>query len=118
MAAIAITPNAPNSSTLTRTTLSASDTLAYVPNTGMEMYLANNTGGPLTPLFVGSTAPASALIPGGGGATFSPSAGRAIGPIAANTTVKVKLDDLSIYLQGTVTITGGTGITATVAITR
>jgi hypothetical protein len=114
MAAIAITPNSVGATTLTRTVLSASDTLAYVPGANQQLYLANNTGGALTVTLTGSTAPATYIIPGTGGATIAPSAGKTIGPIAASSTVEVSLDDLSLYLQGVITITGGTGIVATV----
>ena len=114
MAAIAITQNTVGATTLTRTTMTASDTLAYVPGAGQQLYLANNTAGSLTVTITGSTAPATYVIPGTGGSTIAPSAGKVIGPIPANTTVEVSLDDLSLYLQGTITLTGGTGITATV----
>lgn len=114
MAVIAITPNSIGATTLTRTTMTASDTLAYVPGAGMQLYLANNTAGPLTVTLTGSTAPASYVVPGTGGTTIAPSAGKAIGPIATNTTVELSLDDFQLYLQGVVTLTGGTGITATV----
>lgn len=115
MAVIAITQNTIGATSLTRTTLSASDTLAYVKGTNMQMYLANNTGGSLTATLVGDAAAATYVVPGTGGALLSPapSAGKAI-VVAANGSVEISLDDLSLYLQGNITVTGGTGLIATV----
>lgn len=115
MAVIAITPNSVGATTLTRTTLSASDTLAYTPGSNQQLYLANNSGAAIGPVTItGSAAPATYMIPGTGGTTISPSAGKSLGSLPANTTIEISLDDLSLYLQGTVTITGGTGLIATV----
>src|SRR5437763_2122090 len=111
MAVIAITPNTVGLTNLTRTTLSASDTLAYVAGSSQQLYLANNTGAAIGPVTItGSAAPATYMIPGTGGTTISPAAGKNIGSVAANSTVELSLDDLSLYLQGNVTITGGTGL--------
>lgn len=113
MAAIAITTNTPGPTTLARTTLSASDTLAFVPKAGMYLTLANNTAGALTATLVGSTAPAAYVVPGTGGTTLNLAAGKAI-LVGANSTVEVALDELELYLQGNITVTGGTGLIATV----
>lgn len=115
MAVIAITQNTVGATLLTRTTLSASDTLAYVKGQGMAMVLANNTAGSLTATLVGSTAAESYTVPGTGGALLSPapSAGKPIA-VPANSTVEVSLDDLDLYLQGAITVTGGAGLIATV----
>jgi hypothetical protein len=115
MAAIAITPNTVGVTTLARSTLTASDTLAYSQGSNQQLYLANNTGSPIGPVTIlGSAALASYVIPGTGGTTIAPSAGKSLGSIPANSTIEVSLDDLSLYLQGNVTITGGTGLIATV----
>lgn len=115
MAAIAITPNTLGATNLTRTTLSASDTLAYVKGQNMQLTLANNTGGSLTATLVGSTATATYVVPGTGGTVLSPapSAGKAI-VVPAGNTVEVSLDDLDLYLQGAITVTGGATLIATV----
>lgn len=113
MAVIAITTNTLGATTLARTTLSASDTLAYVAGSGMQMMLANNTAGALTATLVGSTAAAAYVVPGTGGATLSLAAGKAV-TVAANSTVEVSLDDLGLYLQGSITVTGGSLLIATV----
>lgn len=115
MAVIAITPNTLGATNLTRTTLSASDTLAYAKGQDMQLVLANNTAGALTATLVGSTAVATYVVPGTGGAllTPAPSAGKAI-LVGANSTVEVSLDDLDLYLRGSITVTGGAGLIATV----
>ncbi len=113
MAAIAITTNTQGATLLSRTTLTASDTLAYVPGANMQMYLANNTAGALTATLVGSAAPATYAIQGTGGTTIALSAGKAVA-VPANSTVEVSLDDLALYLQGNITVTGGAGLIATV----
>lgn len=115
MAVIAITQNTLGATNLARTTLSASDTLAYVKGQNMQMALANNTGGALTATIIGAAAAATYIVPGTGGALLSPapSAGKAIA-VPANNTVEINLDDLDLYLQGAITVTGGIGLIATV----
>ena len=115
MAVITITPNTLGATVLTRNTLTASDTVAYVKGQNMQLCLANNTAGSLTATLVGSTAAATYVVAGTGGALLSPppSAGKAIA-VAANSTVEVSLDDLELYLQGVITVTGGAGLIATV----
>lgn len=113
MAAITITQNTLGATNLARTTLSASDTLAYVKGTGMQLVLANNTAGSLTATLVGSAAEAAYTVPGTGGTTLNLAAGKAI-VVPANNTVEVNLDDLELYLKGNITVTGGTALIATV----
>lgn len=111
MAAIALTSalgqNGPV--TITRTTLSASDTLAYSKGSNQKLFLVNTTAGLLTATLTGNAA-TSISVPGYGG-TVSVSGGKAI-PVAANSSVLVELDDIYAYLEGTVTVTGGTGLIA------
>lgn len=115
MAVISITPNSLGATILARTTLTASDSLAYTPGANQQMYLANNTASAIGPVtLVGASAPATYVIPGTGGSTIAPSAGKSLGSIPANSTIEVSLDDLSLYLQGAVTVSGGTGLIATV----
>lgn len=116
MAAIAITQNSLGATTLTRTVLSLSDTLAYVPGLNQTLYLANNTGAAITATLIGSLAPAVYVIPNTGGAvmTPAPSAGKAI-VVPANGTIEVTLDDFQLYLQGSITVTStAIGLIATV----
>lgn len=96
--------------TLTRTTLTASDTMTgYVEGADQYLILANNTGSPITATLVGSGS-TTINVPGYG--SLNVSGGKAV-PVAANSTVIVPLDDIAAYLKGTVTVTGGTGLIAT-----
>jgi hypothetical protein len=99
--------------TLTRITLSASDTFVFVPNTGMILELHNNTAGALTPNIKGSAPSAAFPIPGAGDTTISLTAGLTVN-LGVNQSAIINLDAVEAYLEGTgtVTITGGTGITA------
>lgn len=99
--------------TLTRTTMGASDTLTYVPGSGQLLTLANNTGSQISPVFTGSVTP-TINVPGYGG-TVSTAGGKTVA-VPANSTVAFELDDISQFLQGTVTITSGTGIIATLTV--
>ena len=99
--------------TPTENTLTASDTLiwdANVPNA--ILVLRNGTGGALSPTITGSQAPAALPVPGFG--TVNASGGLAVGSIAASATRVIPLDSRREFLQGTITITGGTGLTATI----
>ncbi len=111
MAAIALTTalsgNGPV--TIARTTLSASDTLAYVRGAGQRLFLVNTTAGALTATLTGNAATAI-NVPGYGG-TVAVSGGKAVA-VPANSSVLVELDDIYAYLEGTVTVTGGTGLIA------
>jgi hypothetical protein len=102
---------------LTRTVLSASDTLTYVPNTNQYLELDNNTAGSLTVVIKGSAPSAAFPVPGTGGTTIDLSTGRSI-VIAASKTFGISLDSIAPYLAGTgvVTITGGTAIIATLTV--
>lgn len=99
--------------TATRTTMTATDTLTYVPGSGQRLTLANNTGSLVTATFAGSVTN-SINVPGYGG-VVSVAAGKAVG-VAANSTVVIALDTIAGFLQGTVSITGGTGLIATLTV--
>lgn len=112
MAAITSTSMAgPGVRTLAETTLSASDTLAYDPGVhGSILLLRNPTGGALSPVITGSLASAAILVAGYG--NVSAAAGLAVGSIPAGQARAIPLDSVSRYLDGTVTITGGSGLVA------
>lgn len=96
----------------TENTLTASDTFtwnAQIP--GAILILRNGTGGALSPTITGSLA--SASIPVNGFGNVSAASGLAVGSIPAGQTRMIPLDSRREFLQGTITITGGTGITAT-----
>ena len=115
MGTVLITANTVGATVLSRYTLTASDTLAYIKGAGMQVTLANNTASSITATFKGSTSVASYVVPGTGGTVLSPapSAGKDI-IVAAAATTEVSLDDLDLYLQGNVTVVNGTGMTVTV----
>jgi hypothetical protein len=99
---------------LVRTTLSASDTLTYVANSGQVLELANNTGGSLTAVIKGTAPSATFPVAGSGGTTVDLSAGKSI-VMAAGKTFRVSLDSIASYLVGTgsVTVTGAATAVAT-----
>ena len=96
---------------LTKTTLTASDTLTYVPGGSQMLSLYNTTASIVTVTLVG-TAPLT-LSPAGYGGTISTAGGKAIAVPASGWT-NLELDDISAFLAGTgaVTVTGGTGVVA------
>ena len=92
----------------TGVTLTASDTIALNPNANQFLVLTNTTAGALTATLVGSAA-TSQVVPGFGPVSLA--AGYAIA-VPANTAKAIKLKDIALYLQGNVSITGGTGLNA------
>lgn len=112
MAAIATTTNALETNgpvNIARTVLSASDTLAYVQGAKQQLFLFNTTAAAVTVTLTGSAA--TTISPTGYGGTISVAGGKAVTVPATGSTL-VDLDDISAYLQGTVTVAGGTGVTA------
>ena len=109
MAVIAQTALGAGKATVVQTTLTASDTLLY-NGERMILTLRNGTAGALTPLITGSTA-TTVAVPGYG--LLSVASGYAVGSIPAAGVVAIPLDSIKAYLKGTITVTGGTGITAT-----
>jgi hypothetical protein len=95
--------------TITRNALSASDTLTYIDGRGQILELYNTTGSPVVVTITGSTA--TTVAPSGYGGTVSVSAGKAV-TVPATSTVAVNLDQIAAFLSGTITLTGGTGVTA------
>jgi hypothetical protein len=95
---------------VTETTLGASDTLTYTQGSKQLLRLRNVTGGALTVTLTGSASVSQTSEQGG---TVNYAAGYSTGSIAATTgDVIIPLDSIPGYLQGTVTVTGGTGIKA------
>lgn len=96
---------------ITETTLNGTDSFTFNPTKHPIMILKNTTAGPLTATFVGSTA---TTVSFDGVPSVTVSAGYATTAIAATTgIVAVPLNSIKEYLRGTLTITGGTGLTAT-----
>jgi hypothetical protein len=98
--------------TLTRTALSASDTLAYVQGTKQMLVLWNTTASLVTVTLTNASPNANTPVPGFGG-TVATGSGKTVA-VPASSTVIVDLDDYAAYLNGAgiATITGGTGVTA------
>lgn len=96
---------------ITETTLNGTDSFTFNPTKNPIMILKNTTGAPITATFVGSTATTVAFD---GVPSVSVAAGYATTAIAATTgVVAVPLNSIKEYLRGTLTITGGTGLIAT-----
>lgn len=95
--------------TITPTTLGASDTLTYTSGDRQELHLHNPTGGSLTLNIDGASA--TTIAPDGLGATVDVSAGFSIAVGAAARKV-IRLDSISAYLSGTITLTGASGLVA------
>jgi hypothetical protein len=112
MAALAATSlTAVGANTTPSTVLTASDTFTYNSSSNQVLQLRNGTGGALTVNLLGNAA-TTVAVPGYGNVTVS--AGYSTGSIAAGATVTIALNTIAAYLSGTsVTVTGGTGISAT-----
>jgi len=96
--------------TPTTLTLGASDTMTFTANLGALLVLYNVTVGALTPNLDGADG-TTVSIPDTG-ATYSVASGYTFPSIAAGAYAVVRLDSIKAFLQGAVTITGGTGIKA------
>lgn len=94
---------------LAKTTLTASDTLTFDPMTDQILYLHNITGLAVTVTIDGDTG-TTVPVPDTG-ETFDVATGKEI-PLAADDLVAVRLASISAYLSGTVSITGGLGVSA------
>lgn len=100
---------------LTRTALTASDTLTFQNGGGQTLSLYNTTASPVVVTLTGS-AP-SPIVPAGYGGSISTSAGKAV-TVPASGWTSLELDDIWPYLDGSgaVTVTGGTGLVAALFI--
>lgn len=96
--------------TLTRTTLTASDTFTYNQSASPVLILDNVTAGPLTVTIDGAD---GTTVPVQGIGSVSVAAGYATGAIAAGACVAIPLQSVDQYLKGIIAVTGGTGIKAT-----
>lgn len=96
--------------TATRTTLTASDTFTYNQGRDAILILDNVTAGALTVTIDGA---GGTTVPINGIGDVSVAAGYSTGSIAAGACVAIPLDTIFQYLQGTIAVTGGSGIRAT-----
>lgn len=95
---------------LTVTTLGASDTLVYKAGARQVLVLDNVTAGALTPKLDGD---GGTTVQVAGVGAVDVSAGYTTPSIAAGARFAIPLDTISAFLQGVVTVTGGSGIKAT-----
>lgn len=96
---------------VTETALGASDTLSYTAGGRQILALRNPTGSPVVVTIDGSGG--TTISPSGYGGTLSVASGKAI-TVAGGTTRAVNLDTISAFCQGTVAVTGGTGVYASI----
>ena len=94
--------------TVTPITLTASDTLTFRNSPQQRLVLVNTTGSSNTVTLDGDGA---AIIPVDGFGPVDPTNGLAL-TIANNAVRALSLNTRGEYLKGTITITGGTGVTA------
>lgn len=92
-------------------TLGASDTLTYTPGVNGILVIQNGTASAVTTLNIDGDGGTTVPVPDTG-STFSVASGLTFPSIAAGDFRVVRLDTIKAYLQGTVTISGGSGMKA------
>ena len=92
------------------TTLTASDTFVYNANKKQRLVLRNASAGALTPLITGADATTENIE---GIGTIDVSVGFQMASIGVGEVVSLDTDSIKSYLKGTIEITGGTDIVAT-----
>lgn len=85
----------------------AADTFVYNASRSPVLVIRNATAGALSPVIDGNGG-TTVSVPGVGSVDVS--GGYAVGSIAAGVVKAIPLDTVSAYLQGTIAITGGTGL--------
>lgn len=94
---------------ITETTLTSSDTFVYAADKNPVLTLRNGTGGALTVNIDGS---GGTTVPVQGVGAVSVASGYTTASIAAGAMHAIPLNSISAYLAGTIAVTGGTGISA------
>lgn len=94
---------------VTITTLGASDTFTFTTSKSPVLILNNVTAGALTPNIDGDGG-TTVTVPGIGSVDVS--AGYTLSSISAGASVAIPLNSINKYLQGVITVTGGSGIEA------
>lgn len=94
----------------TKLVLGASDTFTYVQGSGQELYLYNITASPV-PVVLDGASGTTVAVPGCGATTVSVAAGLTV-TVPANDWQIVRCDTIPAYLNGTIAMTGGTGVIA------
>ena len=97
--------------TITETTLTATlDTFTYKSGVNQTLVFRNATAGALTPVIDGA---GSTTVSVNGIGSIDVSAGYSIGSIAAGAVKSINTESIFEYLKGTIAITGGVGLVAT-----
>lgn len=96
--------------TATETTLTGTaDKFVYSPGSVAVLILRNPTVSGITPTIVGD---AATTYPVAGLGAVDVSGGYEVGEIAASAAVAIPLSSIAAYLSGEISITGGTGLVA------
>ena len=96
---------------ITETVLNGTtDSLVFNTTRNPLLNLRNPTAGALSPSIVGSSATTVAVA---GIAPVNVATGYAVGSIAVGAMVSIPLNSIAGYLSGTITLTGSTGLVAT-----
>ncbi len=91
----------------TKTTLTSSDTISYVPGATIVFY--NITGSNVSLTIDGDGA--TTITPAGVGQPISLTSGITL-TVEANQFLALKVDNIAAYMKGTIAVTGGTGVVA------
>lgn len=94
---------------VTETTLDGSDSFTYKEARTPVLLFRNPTAGALTPVIDGD---GGSAVSAKGLGLVDVSAGYSMGSIAAGGAKSVKLNSIKEYCRGTIAITGGTGLVA------
>lgn len=86
------------------------DTFTFRKGVNQTLIFRNSTAGALSPIIDGA---GTSTVSIAGIGTIDLSAGYAVGSIPAGAVRAVSTESISSYLDGTIAITGGTGLTAT-----
>lgn len=95
---------------VTEVTLNGTDSFTYRSDRRAVLTFRNPTAGALTPVIDGN---GGTTVPVPGVGNVDVSGGYSVGEIAAGAVSAVPLDSIKEYLRGTIAITGGTGLVAT-----
>ena len=97
--------------TITETTLNGStDSFVYNSDRRAVLTLRNATGGALTPVIDGN---GGTTVPVAGVGNVDVTGGYSAGSVGAGAVVAIPLDTIKEFLRGTIAVTGGTGLVAT-----
>lgn len=94
---------------VTETTLTASDTFTYLPNTGQMLIIRNTSGGSITVNIDGAD---GVQTPFQGVPAVNLQSGYFLAAMAVGVVRMIPLDSIAGFLQGVIAVSGGSGATA------